>query len=53
MVNIIDTRPMMPYAEFPLFAHSVGQGARKIKGKMWYVGGWESPDAVGESISTE
>jgi len=39
-------KPAKPYPEFPLSAHAVGQWARKIKGKLYYFGAWDNPDAA-------
>lgn len=34
------TKPSKPYAEYPLFPHSRGQGVKKYKGKQYSCGTW-------------
>lgn len=39
-------KPAKPDPDFPLYAHSGGQWAKKIKGKMRYFGTWANPEAA-------
>jgi integrase len=39
-------RPIKPYPDFPLFPHSTGRWAKKIKGKLHYFGPWDDPDGA-------
>ena len=38
--------PCKPSPDFPLFAHSNGQWAKKVKGRMRYFGPWDDPQAA-------
>ncbi len=46
MADSSTTKLGKPYQEFPMFPHATGQWPKKIKGKMWYFGTWEDPDAA-------
>jgi hypothetical protein len=39
-------RPAKPYPEYPLYAHSNGQWAKKIHGKTHCFGPWSDPQAA-------
>jgi len=41
-----DTRPAKPSLDFPLFAHQTGRWAKKVKGKLIYLGPWSDPDGA-------
>jgi integrase len=39
-------RPAKPYPEFPLTAHPTGRWCKKIRGRIYYFGPWDEPDAA-------
>ena len=45
-VPIMPEKPAKPYAEFPLYAHSAGVWAKKIRGKVHYFGRWGDPNGA-------
>jgi integrase len=39
-------KPSKPYPKYPLTAHPAGYWCKKIKGRLFYFGRWDDPDAA-------
>jgi hypothetical protein len=39
-------KPAKPYPDFLLSAHDAGIWAKRIRGKLYYFGPWDDPDAA-------
>ena len=39
-------KPLKPTPDFPLYAHSRGQWAKKVNGKTLYYGPWDDPQGA-------
>ena len=37
-------KPQKPYPDFPLYAHSAGVWAKRIRGRVHYFGPWNKPE---------
>ena len=44
-------KPAKPHPDFPLFPHTNGKWAKKVKGKMFYFGSWADSNAALEEWS--
>lgn len=46
-------KPSKPSPAFPLFPHASGQWAKKIRGRLVYLGVWGNPDAALKSYKEQ
>lgn len=47
------SKPSKPYAGFPLTVHNSGQWSKKIRGRTFYFGTWDDPEAALDRFNRE